>query len=71
MVLTISKEDSQFVVDDRSRPGTPPVGRGRTMKEAIGAYFHANQRELGIEFEVHGTAQQAEISRRRRELAKR
>jgi hypothetical protein len=71
MKLTISKEDDLFVVDDRSRPGSPAVGRGRTMKEAIGDYFHANQTDLKIEFEVHGTARPAEMRRRRRELGRR
>jgi hypothetical protein len=71
MVLTISREGGRFIVDDRSRPGTPRVGWGRTMKEAIGDYFHGNQAELGIKFEVHGTAQPAEQRRRRRELSRR
>jgi predicted ATP-grasp superfamily ATP-dependent carboligase len=71
MLLTISKEDNRFIVDDRSRPGTPRVGWGRTMKEAIGDYFHGNQTELNIEFEVHGTAKPAEQRRRRRELFRR
>jgi len=71
MTLTISKEDNLFLVDDRSRPGSPPCGRGRTMKEAIGDFFHCNQTELKIEFEVHGTARPAEMRRRRREISKR
>jgi hypothetical protein len=71
MILTLSKEGDMFIVDDRGRPGTPRVGYGRSIKEAIGDYFHGNQTELGIEFEVHGTAQPAENRRRRRELAKR
>jgi hypothetical protein len=71
MKLTISKEDGQFLVDDRTRPGSPPVGRGRTIREAIGDYFHSNQRALNIEFEVHGTALAAEMRRRSRELSRR
>jgi len=71
MKLTISKEDGLFMVDDRTRPGSPPMGRGRTMKEAIGDFFHANQTELKIEFEVHGTARPAEMRRRSRELRRR
>jgi hypothetical protein len=69
--LTISKEDNTFIVDDRTRPGSPPCGYGRTMKEAIGDYFHANQRDLNINFEVHSTALPAEMRRRSRELSKR
>jgi hypothetical protein len=71
MKLTISKEDALFIVDDPTRPGSPRVGWGRTIKEAIGDFFHGNQTALGIEFEVHGTAQAAEMRRRRRELSKR
>jgi len=71
MTLTISKEDNLFLVDDRSRPGSPPCGRGRTMKEAIGDFIHCNQTELKIEFEVHRTARAAEMRRRSRELRKR
>jgi hypothetical protein len=71
MKLTIAKEGSHFVVQDKSKSGSPPVGRGRTMLEALGSFFHANQRELHIEFEVDASAQPAEERRRRRELAKR
>jgi hypothetical protein len=68
MTLTISKEGKRFVVDDTSRPGTPAVGRGRTMKEAIGDYFHANQLILGVTFDVDESARDAELRRRIREL---
>jgi len=71
MTLTISKRYCKFEVDDLSRPGTPAVGRGRTMKEAIGDYFHANQLELGIKFDVEESARSAEKRRRSRELNKR
>lgn len=70
MKLKISKEDGLFVVDDGS-PGSPIVGRGRTMKESIGDYFHANQLKLGIAFDVDESAHSSEISRRNRELVKR
>jgi hypothetical protein len=71
MLLKISKEGRQFVVDDFSRPGSPIVGYGRTIKEAIGDYFHGNQVELDIAFAVDESAQPAETRRRRRELSKR
>lgn len=71
MTLTISKEYGKFVVDDPSLPGTPTVGRGRTMKEAIGDFFHGNQDRLGIIFEVASSARPAEMRRRSRELGKR
>jgi hypothetical protein len=71
MVLTISKEGNQFVVDETSRTGSPRVGRGRTMKEAIGDFIHGNQAELGIHLIVAMSAEPAEQRRRKRELAKR
>jgi len=72
--LHITKPQSNldsFEVDDLSRPGSPAVGRGRTMIIAIGDYFHRNQTELGISFEVDPSALPAEMRRRQRELAKR
>ena len=69
--LTISKEGDGFLVCDRSKCGSPPVGRGKTMMEAIGSFFHHNQYNLGIEFDVGESAQSAETARRRRELARR
>lgn len=71
MRLTISREGHRFMVDDISRPGSPPVGYGKTMTEAIGAFFHANQTDLGIEFDVHPSAAPAEKRRRARELSRR
>jgi len=71
MKLTISKVDGWFLVDDDSRPGSPCIGRGRTMKEAIGDHIHANQTSLGITFEVHESARPAEMRRRAREMRKR
>jgi hypothetical protein len=71
MTLKISKANGQFMVDDTSRPGSPAVGRGRTMKEAIGDYFHANQAEFGIAFDVDASAQNAELRRRNRETGRR
>lgn len=72
MKLTISKRDNgEFEVEDLSIPGSPPVGYGKHMMEAIGRYFHANQTKLGIEFDVDKSAVPAEMRRRRRELAKR
>jgi hypothetical protein len=71
MKLTISKHGRRFMVDDPTRTGSPVVGWGRTMLEAIGSYFHGNQDDLNIEFEVDESAQPAEMRRRRRELSKR
>lgn len=71
MKLTISKNGNVFTVDNNAWTGTPPVGRGRTLMEAIGSFVHNNQRELGFEFEVEPSAEPAEMRRRKRELAKR
>jgi hypothetical protein len=71
MKLRISKEDGRFMVNDPELPGSPYVGRGRTMLEAIGGFFHAHQTRLGIDFEVDDTAVPAEMRRRRRELRRR
>lgn len=71
MKLRISKEEDHFLVVDPTIPGSPPVGRGRTMIEAIGYWFHRNQDRIGLEFEVTESAMPTELRRRRRELAKR
>ncbi len=69
--LTISKEGSLFTVDEPGRPGSPPVGRGRTMMEAFGNYLINNQAYLGLTIKVDTTADATEQRRRVRELAKR
>lgn len=73
--LKISKppeECGKFLVEPVPQPpGTYPVGRGDSIIEAIGSYFHNNQTYLGISFDVDATAWPAEVRRRARELAKR
>jgi len=71
MKLRLSKEDGRFMVDNPKACGSPRVGFGRTIREAIGDYFHGNQKELGIEFDVDKSAWPAELRRRRWELSKR
>jgi len=71
IILTLSKEDDHFLVDDKSVSGSPPVGRGRTMMEAIGQWFHYNRERVNVDFELDPSAQQAEDRRRKRELSKR
>jgi hypothetical protein len=71
MKLRISKEEDHFLVDDPTIPGSPPVGRGRTMLEAIGSWFHRNQDKMNLSFDVDESAQPAEMARRQRELARR
>lgn len=71
MRLTISKEGDHFLVDDRTKTGSPPVGRGRTMMEAVGCWLHHNRGEVGIEFDVDPSAMPTEHRRRAREMRKR
>lgn len=71
MRLKLSKEHGQFVVDAPFGSGSPAVGRGRTIREAIGDFFHVNQTELDISFIVDESARPAEMRRRSRELSKR
>jgi len=69
--LRISTEGDQFMVDDPSLTGSPPVGRGKTMIEAIGSFVHNNQDRFGFVFDVDPSAEHAEEERRERELARR
>lgn len=69
--LRISKEGQKFLVDDPSRTGTPPVGRGDTMMEAIGNWLHHNRERCNVDFDVDPSALPAETRRRQRELAQR
>ena len=68
--LTVHKSAGFFVCDDTSRPGSPPIGSGRTLNDAIATWVINNQVHLGIEFDT--TAVQKTIQRRRAtELRKR
>jgi hypothetical protein len=69
--LKIVKHRGEFVVDDFSRSGSPGTGRGKTIMEAIGNFFHVNQANLNISFIVDDSAMPAERRRRARELSKR
>lgn len=69
--LTISKEREVFIVDDVTVPGSPPVGRGRTVNEALGEYLRNNQDRLGIKLVVHDSAMPTEMRRRKRLLKNR
>jgi hypothetical protein len=71
ILLTIDREENHFVVDDKSVPGSPPVGRGDTMMEAIGNYFHHNRDRFDLDFIVTKEALPYEMERRKQELGKR
>lgn len=65
--LTVKKtadSSGTFEIDEPTRPGSPPVGRGATMIEAMGDYLLNNQRYLGVTFDVDESAQAAEDARR-------
>lgn len=60
-----------FEVQPVPAVGACIVGRGTSIIEAIGSYFHHAQEELGIEFVLDKSAVEAEMARREDELAKR
>lgn len=66
LTLTIAREEhpSGFVVYEAPLIGSPTVGRGSTMIEAIGSWFHRYQSEIGLSFEVHPSARFDEMTRR-------
>lgn len=58
-------------VDPVERSGSPYVGRGKTIEEALGNFLICYQKELGLEIEVDKSAQKAEKKRRKDALAQR
>lgn len=70
--LTIERRGGHFVVDDKTRPGSPrKIGTGHTMHSAIGDWLVSNQTALDLAFHVDDSAKPSEERRRKRELAKR
>ena len=71
-ILTISREGKKrFLVDDKSLPGSPPVGRGKNMKEAIGDWVFHNRARVNVDFALDKSAEKSEMKRRKKELAQR
>lgn len=71
-ILSITSTEFGFMVKDKFATGSPTVGYGRTMTEAMGSWLRRFQDDLGIEFSLDDEAtQRAEERRRDRELAKR
>jgi hypothetical protein len=66
--LTVTKEGDLFVVDDLTRPGSPPVGRGKTILEAIGWWVLNNQKQMDFEFDW--TAVKEDLDRWNKKLVK-
>ena len=71
MKLKLLKDKDYFTIDPVQLPGSPPVGKGQSMRAALGDFVHQYQKELGIEIEVDHSAWRSEIGRRRREVARR
>ena len=64
VLVRVSKDGSGFVADPIRRPGSPRVGRGNTLLEALGDFLIGYQTELGVVIEIAPTAQEAENERR-------
>ncbi len=67
----IKKFDYGFEVQPVPCIGSPYVGRGKTMMEALGQYLHLMQTEWDIFIDVDESAWPDELKRRKEELAKR
>jgi hypothetical protein len=64
MRIKVSKTQEGFLVDPVSEPGSPAVGRGETMKEALGDFLIHYQSKLGLTIDLDGSALDAEHARR-------
>lgn len=71
MKIKISMTPDGFVADPTSEPGSPPVGRGATMAEALGEFLILYQAKLGVTVEIDRSALEAEKSRQDAALAQR
>ena len=52
-------------------PGSPLVGKGDSITEALGDFLRHSHAELGVEIEVDASALEAEQQRRAAALAQR
>ena len=71
MKVVIKAEGERFVVDPVDKSGSPAVGRGASMVEALGDFVICYQTELGLDIVVDESAQAAENQRRADALAQR
>lgn len=71
MKVLIRRRGNQFEADPVDLPGSPPVGRGATIIEALGNFLISYQHDLGLEIEVDETAKAAEQQRRSESLSDR
>lgn len=65
-VLTVTKVQGKFCVDDMKVPGTPPAGYGRTFEEAVGNWVINNQTSLNWTFDLKDGCSATEERRRAR-----
>jgi dsDNA-binding SOS-regulon protein len=63
--LTVTKSGTELTVDDLATPGSPPVGRGASLKEAVGDWLLNNQTRLGISFDTVAVQADIELERER------
>lgn len=52
MKVVIKREGDGFCLDPVDKPGSPYVGRGPTLVEAMGNFLSLYKDELGLKFEV-------------------
>jgi hypothetical protein len=74
VTLTLSKPYPYYEIfqcDDPSAPGSPPVGRGDSLIEALGSWVHRNRDRLRLVINIDESAAKAEQERRQEELGTR
>lgn len=71
MRIVVKREFEEFVANPIDLPGSPPVGKGANIQEALGNFMIHYQEQLGIKIQIDETAEQAEIDRRSIELSNR
>ncbi|ODP35137.1 hypothetical protein [Pandoraea sp. ISTKB] len=63
MKVKISKRGAHFEVDPVDMPGSPLVGKGESVAEALAEFMIFYQARLGIEIEVDASVGDAEHQR--------
>jgi hypothetical protein len=71
MKIKVSKTQEGFLIDPVSEPGSPAVGRGETLKEALGDFLIHHQSKLGLTIDLDSSALGAEQARRAAAIAQR
>ncbi|MBN3729426.1 hypothetical protein [Burkholderia sp. Tr-20390] len=52
MKIKISKRGTRYEVDPIEMPGSPPIGKGESVAEALAEFLIFYRKRLGIEIEV-------------------